>query len=197
MALSLEVFETDPNAAQGLIVLDQTAFAREKASSFDDGYRAGIKAAAEMEVVQAARSKTDLSQHLQKLSFTYHEAQAHVLTALRPLLQHMVDQILPQIARESMAPLVVETLIPLASRLGHAPLVLRVNPAMCSAVQVAIEAHTSLPLTIQGDPGLGDGQVHLQFGTAEADVDLDQATADIAAALRDFYALSGKDRLYG
>ena len=41
MALSLEIFETDPKAAPERIVLDQIAFARQQLSSYDNGYRAG------------------------------------------------------------------------------------------------------------------------------------------------------------
>ena len=197
MALSLEVFATDPMAAPDRIVLDQIAFAREQLSSYENGYRAGWEEASATRTALAALSKNDLSQHLQKLSFTYHEAQAHVLAALHPLLLQVVGQIMPQIAREALATMVVEMLIPLADRLGQAPVILRVNPAAQQALLSAIEANTSLPIQITPDPTLGDGQVHLQLGTAEAELDLDKATADIAAAVRGFFDLFGKDHLHG
>ena len=197
MALSLEVFATDPMAAPDRIVLDQIAFAREQLSSYENGYRAGWEEASATRTALAALSKNDLSQHLQKLSFTYHEAQAHVLAALHPLLLQVVGQIMPQIAREALAPMVVEMLIPLADRLGQAPVILRVNPAAQEALLSAIEANTSLPIQIIPDPTLGEGQVHLQLGTAEAELDLDKATADIATAVRGFFDLFGKDHLHG
>ena len=197
MALSLEIFETDPKAAPDRIVLDQIAFARQQLSSYDNGYRAGWDEANATAAALVAHNKADLSQHLQKLSFTYHEAQAHVLAALHPLFVHIVGQIMPQIARETLAPIVVETLIPLADRLGQAPVILRVNPAMRQAVQSLIEASVSLPLTINADPTMAEGQVHLQLGMAEAELDLDQATADIATAVRGFFDLLVKDNLHG
>jgi flagellar assembly protein FliH len=184
-------------AAPDRIVLDQIAFAREQLSSYENGYRAGWEEASATRTALAALSKNDLSQHLQKLSFTYHEAQAHVLAALHPLLLQVVGQIMPQIAREALAPMVVEMLIPLADRLGQAPVILRVNPAAQQALLSAIEANTSLPIQITPDPTLGEGQVHLQLGTAEAELDLDKATADIAAAVRGFLDLFGKDHLHG
>jgi flagellar assembly protein FliH len=196
MALSLEVFATDPMAAPDRIVLDQIAFAREQLSSYENGYRAGWEEASATRTALAALSKNDLSQHLQKLSFTYHEAQAHVLAALHPLLLQVVGQIMPQIAREALAPMVVEMLIPLADRLGQAPVILRVNPAAQEALLSAIEANTSLPIQIIPDPTLGEGQVHLQLGTAEAELDLDKATADIATAVRGFFDLFVKDHLH-
>ncbi|MEI6801423.1 MAG: flagellar biosynthesis protein, partial [Pseudomonadota bacterium] len=60
-----------------------------------------------------------------------------------------------------------------------------------------IDVNTSLPLKLIADPTLGEGQVRLQLGLTEAEVNLDQATADIAAAVRGFFDLFGKDVLYG
>lgn len=197
MALSLEVFSTDPASAQDHILLDHIAFKREQVASYQAGYKAGWDDANGTAAAFAARSKTDLSQHLQQLSFTYHEAQAHVLAALKPLLEHVVSQIMPQMARETLAPLVVETLMPLADRLGDAAVILRVNPATQEAVHALIDASTSLPLRFQPDATLGEGKVHLHLGLTEAEVDLDQATADIAAAVRGFFALYAKETLHG
>ena len=197
MSLALEIFETDIRAAQDQIILDPIAFEREQVSSYDNGYRAGWEEAQATLAAHDARSKADLSQHLQKLTFTYHEAQAHVLKALQPLLEYIVGRVLPQIAIETLAPIVLETLIPLADRLGQAALVLRVHPESRSTVQTLIEARTSLPLTILPDATLGEGQVHLQLGQAEAEVNLDQTTTDIANAVRGFLNLYGKDVLYG
>lgn len=197
MSLLLEIFETDAKAAPDQIILDQIAFEGEQVSSYDNGYRAGWEAAQTTLAADAARSKADLAQHLQTLNFTYHEVQAHVLTALQPLLCHLVGQVLPQIARETLASIVVETLIPLADRLGQVAVILRVHPSTLSTVQTLVEARISLPLTIFPDATLGEGQVHLQLGPAEAEVNLDQTTTDIANAVRGFFDLYGKDVLYG
>ena len=197
MPLALEVFLMDAKADHEQTMIDQVTFEREFETAFNDGYRTGFEEAQASMAAQAARNKTELAQQLQKLSFTYHEAQAHVLTALQPLLRHILDQVLPLIARETLGPIVMETLIPLANRLSDAPLVLRVNPASQLAVQSVIEAGTSLPLRLCADPAMSEGQVHLQLGLAEAEVNLDQTTADIAFAVRGFFDLHGKDVLYG
>ena len=197
MALSLEIFATDPKASPDQFILDQIAFKREKTSSYEAGYRAGLEEASATATALAARDKADLSLHLQQINFTYHEAQAHVLSALQPLLMQVVTKIMPQIARATLGPIVLETLIPLADRLGQAPLTLRVNPSAQASVQALIKTNTSLPLTVKPDTTLSEGQVHLHLGTAEAEVDLDQATADIAAAVRGFFDLFGKDHPYG
>ncbi len=197
MGLSLEVFPSDPTATPERTILEQIDDKREQALAYETGYRAGWEEANATATALVQRGKTDLAQHMQQLSFTYHEAQAHVLAALRPLLLQVVGQILPHIARESLAPMVVETLIPLANCLGQAPLTLRVNPATQAAVQTLIEATTTLPLTVQADPTLGTGVAQLTLGSAETVVDLDQATTDIATAVRGFFALYGKETILG
>ncbi len=197
MALSLEVFANDSTSASGRLTLDQIAFAREQVTSYDDGYRAGWEEASATAEVLAARSKADLAQHLKQLGFTYNAAQAHVLAALKPLLLHVVGQIMPQIARATLGPIVLETLIPLADRLGQAPATLRINPATQEAIKALIEGNTSLPLSIEVDATLGLGEVRLALGMVEAGVDLDQATADISTAVRGFLELYVKDHLHG
>jgi hypothetical protein len=43
---------------------------------------------------------------------------------------------------------------------------------------------TGLPLVIEEEPSLSEGQVYIRFGTAETKVDLDRVTSDIANAVR-------------
>jgi flagellar assembly protein FliH len=75
--------------------------------------------------------------------------------------------------------------------------VLVLNPTARPAIEALLEQATGLPVTIQEEPTLGEGQVFIKLGTVEAQVDLDQATADIAAAVRGFFELPGKDRPNG
>ena len=141
--------------------------------------------------------RAELARNLQNLSFTYHEARSHILSAIEPLLLQVVGQLLPEIARETLAPFVLETLMPLAEGLGDAPVILVLNSASRAAVEALLEQATGLPITIQEEPTLGEGQVFIKLGVVEAQVDLDQATADIAAAVRGFFDLPGKDRPNG
>ena len=49
---------------------------------------------------------------------------------------------------------------------------------------------TGLPLVIEEESSLPEGQVYIRFGTAETKVDLDRVTADIASAVRAFFTLN-------
>ena len=52
---------------------------------------------------------------------------------------------------------------------------------------------TGLPLEIEEEPLLGEGQVYLRFGSSETLVDLDRTTTEIAAAVRGFFDLNRKE----
>ena len=198
MALKLEIFDTKekPTKSQ-TVVLDRVALEDEKLASYDSGYRAGWEDANGAQSDDQTRMRADLARNLQALGFTYHEARSHILKALEPLMLQIVGRLLPEIARETLAPIVLETLMPLAEAQGDAPVKLVLNPVSRAAVEALLEQATGLPVLIEEEPTLGEGQVYLKLGSVEAQVDLDQATADIAAAVRGFFDLPGKDRPNG
>ena len=198
MAVKLEVFSADekPTKTQ-TIILDRLALEDEKLASYDTGYRAGWDDANAAQSEDQSRMRAELARNLQTLGFTYHEARTHILKAIEPLMLQVVGRLLPEIAREALAPCVLETLMPLAEGLGDAPVTLVLNPASRAPVEALLEQATGLPITILEEPTLGEGQVYIKLGAIEAQVDLDQATADIAAAIRGFFDLPGKDRPNG
>ena len=198
MAVKLEVFNAaeKPTKTQ-TVILDRVALEDEKLASYDAGYRAGWDDANAAQSEDQSRMRADLARNLQTLGFTYHEARTHVLKAIEPLMLQIVGRLLPEIAREALASVVLETLMPLAEGLGDAPVTLVLNPASRAPVEALLEQATGLPITIIEEPRLGEGQVYIKLGTVEAQVDLDQATADIAAAVRGFFELPGKERPNG
>ncbi|MEO8240691.1 MAG: flagellar biosynthesis protein [bacterium] len=198
MALKLEIFNTEEKPAKTqTVVLDRLALEDEKLASYDSGYRAGWDDANAAQTDDQTSMKADLARNLQTLGFTYHEARTHILKAIEPLLLQVVGRLLPEIARESLAPLVLETLMPLAEGLGDAPVTLVVNPTSRPAIEALLEQATGLPVTIEEEPTLGEGQVYIKLGGTETQIDLDKASADIAAAVRGFFELPGKDRPNG
>ena len=198
MSVKLEVFNAQEKPTQTqTVILDRMALEDEKLASYDKGYRAGWDDANAAQTEDQTRIRAELARNLQSLGFSYHEARTHILKAIEPLMLQVVGRLLPEIARETLAPFVLETLMPLAEGLGDSPVVLVLNPTARPAIEALLEQATGLPVTIQEEPTLGEGQVFIKLGTVEAQVDLDQATADIAAAVRGFFELPGKDRPNG
>ena len=191
MTLRLEVFETEPRASGGgTIVLDEVALEDAKLASYDQGYSAGWEDAVAAQSDEQGLMRTDLARHLQALGFSYQEARMHVLKAIEPLLVEMVGRLLPDLARETLAPVVLEALMPLAAAMADMPITLVMNPAARPAIETLLDRATGLPLILQEEPTLGEGQVYLRLGTAETQVDLDRAVAEITAAVRSFFDLN-------
>lgn len=190
-ALRLEVFDT-ASAPDGTMqpLVEATAVAEAKVASFEQGYSAGWDDAVAAQQDDQTRIRADLARNLQSLSFTFQDARSHVLQAIRPLILEMVNRLLPEVAREALAPTVLEAVMPLADTLADAPLTLVLNPSVRRQVEELLAQVPGLPMVIDEEPTMPDGQVYIRFGSAETKVDLAQATADIAIAVRAFFNLN-------
>ncbi len=190
-ALRLEIFDTAPAADGTLQPLVEVAAVEEaKVASFEQGYSAGWDDAVAAQQGDQDKIRADLARNLQSLSFTFQDARSHVLQSIRPLILEMVNRLLPEVAREALAPTVLDAVMPLAEGLADAPLTLVLNPANRAQVEALVAQATGLPMVIDEEPSMPDGQVFIRFGTVESKVDLAQVTADIGLAVRSFFNLN-------
>lgn len=198
MGVRLEVFETETKSAPtDTVVLEAAHLEEAKLASYDAGYQAGWEDAAAAQSGDQTRIRSDLARNLQGLGFTYQEARSHILRALGPLLEQIVGRLLPELARESLVGVVLDTLMPIAERLADAPVTLVLNPIARAPVEALVETATGLPLVIEEEPSLGEGQIYLRFGSEETLIDLDRAIAEITAAVRGFFDLTQKESAHG
>jgi flagellar biosynthesis/type III secretory pathway protein FliH len=190
-ALRLEVFDT-VTAGDGTPqpLVEASALDDAKIASFEQGYSAGWEDAAAAQSDDQTRIRADLARNLQSLAFTFQDARSHVLQAIRPLILEMTSRLLPEVAREALAPTVLGAVMPLAEDMTNAPLTLILNPAVRERVEGLVSQATGLPIVVEEEPSLAEGQVYIRFGPAESRVDLTQVTDDITAAVRAFFALS-------
>tara|TARA_R110002096_G_scaffold175308_1_gene351112 strand:- start:1825 stop:2421 length:597 start_codon:yes stop_codon:yes gene_type:complete len=195
--LRLEVFATEQQAGTGAVVTDVGTMEEERLAAYEQGYTAGWDDATTAQSEDQAQSSAEIARNLQSLSFTFHEARAHVLSAVEPLLKDMSTLLLPEIARAALAPLVLETLMPLAESMAGAPVEIVLNPASRIIVEAFLENAVNFPVTLTDEPTLGEGQLYLKIGQAETYVDLDSAVAAIKTAVQDFFTLSEKDKHNG
>lgn len=197
-ALRLEVFDTpDTSIARSTVVMDAGALEDARMQAYEQGYTAGWDDAAAAQTDDQTRIRGDFARNLQSLGFTFQEARMHVLRAIHPLLHEIITHLLPEMAKESLASVALEILMPLADEMADTPVMLVLNPASRTAVETLLEQTTGLPLTVIEEPTLGEGQVHFRLGDVEARIDLDRATADIKSAVHDFFDITEKAQNYG
>lgn len=190
MALRLELFESDAPAGPTTVVTDIGSIEQAKLTAYEQGYAAGWDDGVAAQAEDQTRLRADLARSLQGLSFTYLEARTHVLRAIEPLIDLILSRLLPVAARSSLAPMVLETLRPLADDLADAPVTLYVNPAMRAAVASVLSGGEALPVTLVDEPMLGEGQAVLRLGQIETRVDLDATVTAVAEAVRQFFEIA-------
>ncbi|MBW6505373.1 MAG: flagellar biosynthesis protein [Rhodobacteraceae bacterium] len=193
MALSfkLESFDTGEHLDEA-VQMNLADLEDAKLAAFEKGYSAGWEDAVAAQEGETAKVRGELGRNLQALSFTYHEARSHVLRALEPLLRDMVVKVLPAAARESLAAVALEHLLPMAEKLADAPMTVVVNPHSRETVEAMLRPQVSFPLQFHEEPSLSDAQVYLRFGESETRIDLDGVIAAIAVAISAFFELENE-----
>lgn len=158
-------------------VLDQTALA-----SFDKGYSAGWDDATSAANSESERLDSALVNNLEDLGFTYHEARAHVMRSLTPLLTGVLTKLLPRLIRDSLGARIMEEIDGLAENAADTPIDLMVCPGDAGHMKDAVARITSLPLRLIEDPTLPTGQIFLRIGHVEREIDLTGAISSISEA---------------
>lgn len=169
------------------VPIDQGAdIEAEKLESFEEGYRAGWDDAVKAQSDDRSRISSDFAQNLQDLSFTYHEAYSHVLNAVMPLLEEMVNVLLPQMAREAIGAHIVEQLQSRAQEIGTLDVVVAVAPSNSGAVEPLLEQDFGFPLKLETDDTLAEGQADIRFGEIEQQIDLSDVLTSVSDAVHGF-----------
>lgn len=195
-ALKLEVFDTGPGPDTQTVLAPEELDALRKAS-YEEGYSAGWDDAVADTQDATALRQTAAEEALQALSFTQNEARDHVLTALAPLLQAMVDTILPELSRATLGTLVAEQVQALTRDSLGAPVVVRGNATLGEVVARLSESHPGLELVFREEPSLADGQARIQLDAAECRIDTDAAIAAVRAALETFHSTVTERKAHG
>ena len=198
MPLRLEVFDVEiaPDGSEQPLV-QASAMEDAKITSFEQGYTAGWDDAVAAQEGDQTRLSADIARNLQTLSFSFQEARMHILQAIRPLILEMTNRLLPEMAREALAPTVLEALMPMADAMADTPMTLVLNPKVRAQVEQLVEQATGLPMVIEEEPSLSEGQVYIRMGTTETKVDLAQATVEITNAVRAFFSLTNEEPRHG
>ncbi|MFN4130017.1 MAG: flagellar biosynthesis protein [Paracoccaceae bacterium] len=196
--LKLEVFETATQRGKSqTVVMDSAAIEETRLQAYDSGYAAGWEDATAATQDDQTRISSELANNLQQMAFTFQEARAHILKSVQPVLTQLCTQLLPPIAREVLAPVVLDTIMPLIDNLVDQPVHVVLNPAARMGVERLMSQAAGLPLLIVEEPTLGEGQVYLRLGEVEHRVDLDHAVAELTRAVHDFFEYSEKDGGHG
>jgi flagellar assembly protein FliH len=194
--LQLEEFDSavpgaSAHSADGTVPVTPEMVEQARLLGYESGYKAGWDDATRAEAEAQGRIGAEFARNLQDLGFTFHEARAHVMQALEPLLAGMVGRVLPELVSRTIGQTIIEELMPLASTAADAPIEVVVSPASLPALEPMLAA-ANVPFTLVEEPSLAEGQVYLRSGKLERHIDFGRAVDQIGAAINGLYELNEK-----
>lgn len=198
--LSLEDFHSEAPVseapAEPFYAPDQTASAAH-AAAYEEGYRAGWDDAARSQSEEQAHIGAELARNLQEMSFTFHEARAHVIQSMEPLLAELVHSILPGLANDTFAQTVQDALRPLIADCADAPVELVVAAGSRALLEDRLAECAGGALKLLEEPSLAEGQAYLRVGKSERQIDLSGALARIQEAVAALYEINERTLKHG
>lgn len=163
--------------------VDVAAIERE---AYDQGYKTGWDDGVEATQTDEGKAHEDLKTALQEMGFTYQEARQHVMKSLRPLLLAMSEQVLPLMVQASFAQKIVDQVEELAKEI-EPPFTIRCSPANSGTLIALLENYPALPMKVEPEETLLDGQATLFLDEGQTQIDLTQTLEAIATAIAEFY----------
>ncbi|WP_371168274.1 flagellar biosynthesis protein [Aliiroseovarius sp. 2305UL8-7] len=161
-------------------------------ASYETGYSAGWDDALQGVDEDKDRIDAAFARNLEDLGFTFHEARSHVLGSLEPMLNALVETLLPEVLQDTLIHVVNEEIMPLAAEAADRPIELRVSSKSRSVLDPLMIRVPTSPLEIREDDTLPDGQVFLRSATAERCIDFSAALSRIRDAVAALYDINDK-----
>ena len=152
-------------------------------SAYENGFQAGATDAIAAAQADGSRLSAELLTSLQDLSFGFHEASAHVMTNVAPVLKSVLDTVLPRLMAETVGYTILEAVEPLIEEAAGIPVRLLVSPEEAPAVRAIVGESGDVPFVIVEDSGLDRGRAHLKIGAVERHIDVSGVLVRISAAV--------------
>ena len=194
--VTLQPLDLDPPAQDSRpapAALHPDAVEEVRLTAYESGYKAGWDDAACAAEADGTGAQREAARQLQALSFTFHEARAHLLEGLGPLLDAICARVLPQAAQSALAPLVREALMPLVHKALDRPVTLHLHPSLRPALEAAMADGAPVPVELVEDPDLGPGQLRIAAAGEERRIDTQDAIARVRDILESFFAQARAD----
>ena len=157
-------------------------------ASFEAGYKAGLTDAAKMANDEQSALSDGLVQSIQDLSFTAIEAQTYILKSLDPFLEQLVTTTLPQIAGETLVPLVMENLTKLAADQVGQNLVVLASAENIAAIENSLPSELAQTVDFSADPIMGPTQVQISSASTSLNIDPTEAFTSISAIIQQYFS---------
>ncbi|MEM9317789.1 MAG: hypothetical protein AAGA70_02145 [Pseudomonadota bacterium] len=159
-----------------------------RAAAFEDGYKSGWDDCHAENVKSEQAVSSDLLQSLKDMELTFQEARGDVLAAIRPVIDAIIEQLLPKLATDGLSAMVAKELMPLLEDAADLQAELLGSPQVVPILRKLVDLRDDTSVRIRPEPSFSAAQVSLRLGSEARDVDLTTAVEQISSELDQFTA---------
>ena len=187
--ISLEDFdgpETNPpkqEALEPVVAVDTDAL---RSVAFEEGYKSGWDDCHAEHLKSEQAVSSDLARSLRDMETTYRDARSDVLSALKPVIDAIVEQVLPKIASDGLGAMVAQELMPHLEEASELEPELQCAPVMVPILQKLIDLRDDVSVRIRPETSFSGAQVALRLGAEARNIDLTSAMDQIGQELSSF-----------
>lgn len=157
-------------------------------AAFESGYQAGWDDAASAHNGEDKIKINQLTQNLQELSFTYHEAHSNILLSLQPFLTDLVSVIMPEIARATLVPRVVQEIMNLKAEKMESEIVIKASATSIILLENYLINDLMLAVRFQSDENLTDHEVQFALESGGISININESLLKINSLINDFFS---------
>ncbi len=158
--------------------------------AYELGYKEGHAVALLAAERECEAQRLEALQGLQNISCNYLDAHAHVMNSLKPFLTSIIENILPKIARDTLALTISENIVEFLEGSDEEFLELTSSPDNLELVQEVASENVKMAIAVKADSDLSNNQFALNLGARERRIDLDAAIENINKEILSFYEMN-------
>lgn len=168
-----------------------------KLVAFEQGYSAGWEDAIAAQSENTRVATQEFAKTISDISFTYHEAVAHVQKELIPVLDAILTQIVPQTLDASFIGLVIEKLNDIALERAEVPVLVTCSPYRRVLLEQTLSGIAGVKVRLMTDPAFAQDAVSLGFDESESHMDLSDIAEHLVREVEAYSHSLGKDVTHG
>ena len=153
---------------------------------YDTGYKSGWDDCHAEHLKSEDAIGSDLVQALREVKLTYQDARGDVLTAIRPVIEAIIERLLPKLATDGLGAMVSQELLPLIEDAADLRCELVAAPSVIPLLQKIVSRHSEIDVRLRPEPTYSTAQVSLRMGAEAREVDLGDAVAQISREIDEF-----------
>lgn len=157
-----------------------------RSAAFEQGYKSGWDDCRAEHLKSEEAVSSDLCQSLKDAELSYREARNDVLSAIKPVIDTIISQLLPKLAADGLSATVAQELMPLLQDASDLEPELICAPSVMPVLQQLINKRDDLEIRMHPEPSFSGGQVALRLGAESRDIDMGEAVEKIAEELASF-----------